>query len=178
MQQYIDTITDQRIKWIDGLRSDFTMIISYIYVSIYTEKVADDWEASYEDYFFSECIDFNGNVSCEDEMNNIEVREKIDYMRKMRLAEKTPKNDANFIKCINLAIMKLNESDPDDHALIQILENAKDYPFYIYDKKDIERDMKKMKCLMSKTLKNEWERVKKEVQKGGLVNGKRKNIFD
>ena len=36
----------------------------------------------------------------------------------------------------------------------------------------------KIRNMMSGILKCEWERVKKEVRKGGLVNGKRKNIFD
>lgn len=52
MQQYVDTITNERIKWIGKLRSDFSSIISYIFLTVYAEKDAEEWEENYEENFF------------------------------------------------------------------------------------------------------------------------------
>lgn len=107
-----------------------------------------------------------------------EVKDKIKEYQSMVRKTKSDADNSSFIRCIDSVIMKLNVQNENDKELIQILEDAKFLPFGLYDKKIIEAKMNKLKHLMRQTLKNEWERVKKEVQKGGLVNGKRKNIFD
>lgn len=177
MQQYVDTITSERIKWIGKLRSDFSSIISYIFLTVYVEKDAEEWEENFEENFFLEHDDPE-NISMEESIGFDEVKDKIREYQNMGKKTKSDANNSGFIKCIDSVIMKLNIQDENDKELIQILEDAKFLPFGLFDKKTIETKMNKLKHLMRQTLKNEWERVKKEVQKGGLVNGKRKNIFD
>lgn len=176
MQQYIDTITDQRIKWIDGLRQDFSKILSHLYLTVYLKSYAN----SEEEYFISQFnIDHadESQIDPEDDLNYNETLEIFKNMRNIG-KELACKDNVDFIRRIDLSIIKLNESDSDDLALIKVLEKAKEYIFGEYEKENIEHFIADIKKLMSKTLKNEWERVKKEVQKGGLVNGRRKNIFD
>ncbi|WP_405323889.1 hypothetical protein [Fibrobacter sp.] len=177
MQQYVNTITNERIKWIGTLRNDFSNIISYIFLTVYVEKDAEEWEENYEDNFFLEHDDPE-NISMEDDIEYREVKERIRAYQSMGRNVKNDRNNSNFIKCIDSVVMKLNDQDENDKELIHILEDAKFLPFGLYEKKTIEVKIKKIKNVMRKTLKNEWERVKKEVQKGGLVNGKRKKIFD
>ena len=176
MQQYVDTVTNERIKWISALRNDFSYIISYIYLAVYVEKSAEEWEENYEENFFLRHDDPE-DISVEENIEFAEVKDKIKSYQSMGMKERNDTNNSRYIKKIDSVVMKLNVYDENDKELIQILEDARFLPFGLYDRKTIETKIKKLKSIMRKTLKNEWERVKKEVQKGGLVNGRRKNIF-
>ena len=173
MKQYVDTITSERIKWICDLRNNFSEIISYLYLSTYVEKEADEWWDGYSEY-----LDQNELVTKDDALENLEIEEKLKRFSSMARKEITDENNVLFIKRIDALVMKLNDQDEDDEKLIQMLENAKMLPFSCLKKRDLENRIVELKRMMRLILKNEWERVKKEVQKGGLVNGKRKNIFD
>lgn len=168
MQKYIDVVTAQRIKWIGELRADFSAILSYVYLSTYIEDVADKWQ-----FVFDENVEeFYG-----DDEGYYSVLDNIKRLRHAKMSESTPENYAEFIRRIDLCILKLNPSDSRDEKLIEELEKFKLVPF---DHRPgiLKELLVKIRNTMSEILKCEWERVKKEVQKGGLVNGKRKNIFD
>ena len=168
MQKYIDVVTTQRIKWIGELRSDFSAILSYVYLSAYVEEVADKWQ-----FYFDECIeDFY------DDEGYYSVQDNIKRLRQAKTSESTPENYAEFIRRIDLCILKLNPSDSRDEKLVEELEKFKLVPFGDYEKGKLDKLLIKIRDMMTEILKIEWERVKKEVQKGGLVNGRRKNIFD
>lgn len=168
MQKYIDVVTAQRIKWIGELRADFSAILSYVYLSTYVEDVADKWQAN-----FDECSEeFYG-----DDEGFYSVQDNIKRLRHAKTSESTPENYAEFIRRIDLCILKLNPSDSRDEKLIEELENFKLLP-YDHQPGTLNELLIKIRDMMGEILKSEWERVKKEVRKGGLVNGKRKNIFD
>ncbi len=168
MQKYIDVVTVERIKWIGELRSDFSAILSYVYLSAYVEEVADKWQ-----FYFDECIeDFY------DDEGYYSVQDNIKRLRQAKTSESTPENYAEFIRRIDLCILKLNPSDSRDEKLVEELEKFKLVPFGDYEKGKLDKLLIKIRDMMTEILKIEWERVKKEVQKGGLVNGRRKNIFD
>ena len=167
MQKYIDVVTAQRIKWIGELRADFSAILSYVYVSTFADELADHWEfcrdENFEDYDDEWYYTLNDNIA---------------KLRQTRSSVLTPKNNAEFIRRIDLCILKLNRSDSKDFALLQELEKLKLVPFGDYEKGKLDKLLIKIRDMMGEILKDEWDRVKKEVRKGGLVNGKRKKIFD
>ena len=168
MQKYIDVVTAQRIKWIGELRADFSAILSYVYLSTYVEDVADKWQ-----FYIDECSEeFNG-----DDEGRYSAQANIKRLRHAKTSESTPENYAEFIRRIDLCILKLNPSDSRDEKLIKDLENFKLVP-YDHQSKTLKELLMKIRNMMSEILKCEWERVKKEVRKGGLVKKKRKNIFD
>jgi hypothetical protein len=173
MQQYVETITSERIKWISDLRNNFSEIISYLYLSVYVEKEGDEWWNEYTEY-----RDQNELVTRDDAEEDLEVSMKIKRFRDMARKETSDENNVLFIKRVDALIMKLNDQDEDDKKLIRMLGEAKTLPFFLFEKGEIINKIDELKKMMRLILKNEWERVKKEVQKGGLVNGKRKNFFN
>lgn len=176
MQKYIDVVTAQRIKWIYELRQDFSMIISHLYLIVYLKSYAESEEDEFVNQFN---IDHSNetDIDFEDSLYYDSMMDVFKNMRDIGSELSNNKNNIDFIRRIELSIMKLNEADPDDRALIESLEKAKKDIFYEPETKIVEEKIANLRGLMTRILKNEWERVKKEVQKGGLVNGRRKNIF-
>ena len=167
MQKYIDVVTAQRIKWIGELRADFSAILSYVYLSTYVEDVADKWQNNVEENIEEFFGDDEWYYSAKDNIKRLyDARTKS-----------TPENYAEFIRRTDLCILKLNPSDLRDEKLIEELEKLKLIP-YDHQPGTLNELLIKIRDMMGEILKSEWERVKKEVQKGGLVNGKRENIFD
>lgn len=177
MQKYIDVVTAQRIKWIYELRQDFSMIISHLYLIVYLRSYAEREEDEFVSQFNIDHSD-ETDIGFEDSLYYDSMMDVFKNMRDVGNELSNSKNNIDFIRRIELSIMKLNEADPDDSALIESLENAKKDIFYEPETEIVEKKIANLRGLMTKILKNEWERVKKEVQKGGLVNGKRKKIFD
>ena len=176
MQKYIDVVTAQRIKWIYELRQDFSMIISHLYLIVYLRSYAEREEDEFVSQFNIDHSD-ETDIGFEDSLYYDSMMDVFKNMRDVGNELSNSKNNIDFIRRIELSIMKLNEADPDDSALIESLENAKKDIFYEPKTEIVEKKIANLRGLMTKILKNEWERVKKEVQKGGLVNGRRKNIF-
>lgn len=166
MQKYIDVVTTQRLKWISELRNDFSDILSFLYSSTYVKELADHWDMMKDE------------VDDWDDESYHTVLDNIRKLRNMGSYESTSENIAQFIRKIELCKMKLNGNDPEDKLLIEKLEELKTIPFGDYLAGKLNPTLKDVRSMMSKILKNEWERAKLEVQKGGIVSGKRKNIFD
>lgn len=167
MQKYIDVVTVQRIKWIGELRSDFSEILSFIYSSTYVQELADKW-----DFYKDEVVE---EMSAE---HYATAEYNIKRLREMGKFEFQESKCIEYIKKIELCILKLNKADEEDAKLIKKLKEMRTIPFGDYRDGHLEEYMNETRDLMGWTLKKEWDRVKKEVKKGGLVNGKRKNIFD
>ena len=160
VQKYIDTITVQRIKWIDTLRNDFSDVISGIYISCYCEVKLKEYD------------DFMEHVGPDDQSQAYSLREYHDELNQLKDKLTSEINKIELIRKIDLSIMRLNQAD--DAKLISILEKSKDYVLSAgYDFHETEKFIKKLKSEMSIVLKYEWEKVKQEVKKGGIINDKR-----
>lgn len=150
-QKYIDTITRQRILWIDTLRSDFSDILAHIekirychYIEEHDLKVGFEEGSEDERYSYSEFIKLNNK-----EKNKLEVK------------------NYNITTKIELSILRLN--DKDDFELIKKLTGLKK----IYQERDYNRVnddlIVTLRGEIKKILKNEWEKVKSETIKGGII---------
>ena len=164
VQKYIDTITIQRIKWIDTLRNDLSDIISGIYLANYCEQRLNEYD------------EFMDNVGPETHEQQISLNKYGSKLKEFNNKLKSEINKIELIRKIDLSIMRLNQTD--DKKLIATLEEAKDYVLAgDNDLKKTEKFIRELRSEVSIVLKNEWEKVKQEVKKGGLINEKRKKTF-
>lgn len=160
VQKYIDTITMQRIKWIDTLRNDLSDIISGIYLVGYCEQKVKEYD------------DFMDNVGPDTREQAISLDKYGDELNELKNKLKSEINKIELIRKIDLSIMRLNQAD--DAKLIAALENSKVHVLTAdYDFNKIVGFIKELRTEVSIVLKNEWEKVKQEVKKGGLINEKR-----
>ena len=160
--KYVEIITGQRIRWIDVLRKDFSKILT---LAILLRRFNDQADSAKE---FEETDEFY-NLEPEERLEAYKELQDIKTNKKMIIKEATNRDTINTIE---LAILKLNEND--DKDLIEKLEILKT-AFLIKDYKPISDDfVYRLRILIKKLLKNEWEKVKKEVRKGGILNGKRR----
>lgn len=150
-QKYIDTVTNQRVKWIDTLRSDFSDIIAHSEMINYCHYIEQrDIHVGYEhdpnhpedEYDYK---DFVKNIN--NEKKNLELK------------------NFDIVAKIELSIMRLNETD--DIHLIKLLDDLKIY-FQSRDYEKIGNELtSKLRKEIKIILKNEWEKVKSETIKGG-----------
>ncbi len=157
-QKYIETVTNQRILWIDTLRNDFSQILSHTSTLRFCQKVEiDDKEVGYP----------GDDPSSEDLYEYNDFVRDISHEKKLRESK-----NYEIVTKIELSILRLN--DDDDINLIKDLEKLKRIyqgKYYLeIDDKYIERLRKNIK----KILKAEWEKVKQETVRGGLKR-ERKN---
>lgn len=158
--KYVETITDQRIKWIDTLRNDFSKVLT---LAVLLRRFNDSAESA--EYF----EETNEYYELEPE-DRYEVDEEISEIRKKRKILIKESTDRETINTIELAILRLNEND--DKVLIDKLEVIKNgFLKKEYDK-ITDKFVENLRYLIKELLKKEWERVKFEVRKGGFVNVK------
>jgi hypothetical protein len=160
--KYIETITQQRIKWIDTLRNDFSEILAQSVVLKFTYDVKEmDELVGQPDNISSPLEQFQYDEFVSDNINELSIREKNNFI---------------IISKIELAILRLN--DKDDIELLKILKLLKKL---VLSKRYTEIDdglLDKLRNSIKILLKNEWEKVKKEVTKGGNLIASKKKLSD
>lgn len=153
-QKYIDTVTKQRILWIDTLRNDFSCILAHIEKIRYCKKVEE--------------IDIN--VGFEPQEGSQNEQFEYDEFTKSNQDEKKKLEAQNYeiSTKIELSILRLNDND--DELLIRKLTKLKK----IYQERNyIEVDdnlIVDLRNEIKKILKTEWEKVKLETIRGGFIN--------
>jgi len=157
--KYIETITNQRIKWIETLRNDLSRIVTFavLYKRFKEDAEATAWWVESDEYFR---LDPQERSDTDEEIENIKDKRK-------RIISEVKKSEN--INVIELAIIRLNETD--DIVLIQKLEALKQA--FLLNKEEIVTDdfIIELRNEIKKLIKVEWERVKLEVRKGGNING-------
>lgn len=145
-QKYVDTITSQRILWLETLRKDFSIIFSFI-SNIYRFQI---FKMSY----FEKDLTSGSNDSTISAIFDLNLRAANEFF------EKLPINSIEIIEKIHLLILRLNPVD--DAALISKLNDIKNslesLEYYNFNSSF----MLDIRNTAHKTLKNEWEKVKKE----------------
>jgi hypothetical protein len=153
-QKYIDTVTKQRILWIDTLRNDFSCILAHVEKIRYCRKIEE--------------IDIN--VGFEPENGSEVERFEYDEFIKLNQEEKKKLEIQNYEISTKIELSILGLNDNDDDYLIRILTKLKK----IYQERnygDVNDDLIiTLRNEIKKILKAEWEKVKKETIKGGLIN--------
>lgn len=160
--KYIDTITSERIKWIQIVREDFNELISSILIHIHNsdylnnlrdDKISQDLTESLvgayrdpTDELLQEKSRLNQNIE------NIENA----FLKTLTRSEITSK--ALLIK------LKLNPRD--DYEIINELEKiANFFSDYSKEMKELEIDLNSVVLKIQYLLKREWDKVKDEVKR-------------
>jgi len=162
LQKYIDTITTQRIKWIESLRVDLSAVLAGLYLLKYYNEIESNYEAFRQmpdyGYYEDEAVweyESNANKAIE-RFSKLKDEPKLEIMQK-----------------IDTAILRLNQED--DIHLIELLENARRRiatdNYLSPDSDDYIKDIRQ-ECAM--IFKKEWEKVKLETMKGVMKNGKKR----
>jgi len=153
--KYIDTITSERIKWIDIIRNEVTNIIVNINftLKIYSENIKD---REYEINNYEQ----NPEVQLETQLRYFD-----DKTSNALLKEKPIWSESDFVKYLYLLKLRLNPKE--DIEIIEII----DYFIKFYNDSEfksaveIPEVQKKINLLIDKTqklLKQEWEKIKQE----------------
>ena len=166
--KYIDTITSERIKWLETIRNEVSNIITNIHftLKIYSDNIKDR----------------------ESEINSYENNIEAQYEAQMRYFD-TPTSSAlgqkkdiwsqsDFIWFLHLFKLRLNPIE--DKKIIEIIDYfIKFYAESEYkSSKEIPEAKEKVKQLVEQTqelLKLEWEKVKDETS-GNIKKRKQKSV--
>jgi hypothetical protein len=165
LTKYIDTITNQRIKWVDCLRVDLSKILSLAKLS----KEYSQTTESVENYLNSPESD---EMDYED---RLELDESLSDLRKNKNLVLSKIQDIETLHLIDLVLLKLNTID--DCSLIMSLESLQEIilhrNYHLINNELIKSLQNESKLL----LKNEWERIKQETKNGREASKKRKIKF-
>jgi len=160
--KYIDTVTSERIKWLDIIRNEVTIIITNIHftLKIYSENIKDRENAiqNYED-----------NIDAQ-----IEAQTRFfDTPTSSALGQKKEIwSQSDFIRSLNIFKLRLNPKE--DNVIIEII----DYFIKFYAESEyksaneIPEARKRIELLISQIqelLKQEWEKVKKESKDENII---------
>ena len=177
--KYIDTITSERIKWLEIIRSEITIIIENIHftlevysrdISVKDANIYDEINALLQDEH-QKSIDSNPpeediivNVSnielLEDERKDLTFLTSSALMKKENIW-----SSSDFVKHLSLFKLRLNPEE--DKGIIQILNYF--IKFYTEEERksaseivEAKKNVEKLIVQTQRLLKNEWDKVKKE----------------
>lgn len=153
--KYIDTITSERIKWLDTIRNEVTNIITNIHftLKIYSDDIKDR-ENQIKNYEEDIDAQYEAQLRYFDTTTSSALGEKKEIW-----------SQSDFIKQLYLFKLRLNPDE--DIKIIEIL----DYFIRFYaeseykSSKEIPEARENIKKLIAHTqtiLKDEWEKIKKE----------------
>jgi len=161
--KYIDTITTERIKWIQVVRTDLTELVSSIMIHLKNTNYL------IELINLKDQKDDDNHVKDRDP-DSFSINELTDYSdltRNIKNAENALNKVLTRSEIVNKAtLLKLRFNPIEDSEIISLLnlviENFADYSKQI---KDIQININELTDKSQKVLKREWEKVKREVNK-------------
>jgi len=150
--KYIETITSERIKWLEIIRREVTDLITNIYftLKIYSSKIADLHELSNnEPPTTNYSLSFNAMTGIAFSLRTTAWSES-DFILKLNLLKLrlNPKNDKEILDIIDYFIKFYCDSDNKSEEEVS---RAKLH-------------VEKLLILFQGVLKNEWEKCKKETR--------------
>jgi len=161
--KYIDTITNERIKWIQIVRADLTELVSALLIHYKNTEYLNDMinEKEQQDYT-------NYVISREpDSYENEELRDYSELQKNIENAQIDFKKVLSRSEIVNKAILlKLRFNPYEDMDIINQLNIVIDnYADYSKKTKDIMIDINELTNKSQQVLKREWDKVKHEVDK-------------
>ena len=161
--KYIDTITNERIKWIQIVRADLTELVSALLIHNKNTEYLNDLinEKEQQDYT-------NYVISREpDSYENEELRDYSELQKNIENAQIDFKKVLSRSEIVNKAILlKLRFNPYEDMDIINQLNIVIDnYADYSKKTKDIMIDINELTNKSQQVLKREWDKVKHEVDK-------------
>lgn len=160
--KYIDTITSERIKWIQLVRSDLTELVSSILIH---QKNTDHLNDLIEDKIIQD-DEISFSFRDPDSFAPYELAKINDLQRDIDQTEKIIKAVMTRNEIVNKAILlrfcfNSNEDSEIISQLNLIIDNFADSSIKM---KDLKIDIVELTEKAQQVLKNEWEKVKSEVR--------------
>ncbi len=160
--KYIDTITSERIKWIQLVRSDLTELVSSILIH---QKNTDHLNDLIEDKIIQD-DEISFSFRDPDSFTPYELAKINDLQRDIDQTEKIIKAVMTRNEIVNKAILlrfcfNSNEDSEIISQLNLIIDNFADSSIKM---KDLKIDIVELTEKAQQVLKNEWEKVKSEVR--------------
>lgn len=161
--KYIDTIVNERIKWIQIVRADLTELVSALLIHDKNTEYLSDMINKKERQDNANRVESRESDSYEDE----ELREYSELKRNIENAQIEFKKVLSRSEIVNKAILlKLRFNPDEDSDIIDQLNNViDDYADYSKKPKDIMNVIKELTAKSQQVLKREWDKVKSEVDK-------------
>ena len=157
--KYIDIVTTERIKWIECVRNDFSLLISSI-------LIIRENEAKYHEIKFeAERIGYVRNITNRDYLEDDELSSDYDtdkLLSNMNLLLKKCLTPAEVVLKSTQLQLKLNPNE--DSGVIKSLELiSNEFSKASFKKEDSKIQLEQLINSVQSLLKREWKRVKDEV---------------
>lgn len=157
--KYIDTVTAERIKWIETVRNDFSLLISSILI------IRENEEKYHEIKFEAERIGYVRNITNRDYLEDDELSSDYDtdkLLSNMNLLLKKCLTPAEVVLKSTQLQLKLNPNE--DTGIIKSLELiSNEFSNASFKKADSKIQLEQLINSVQSLLKREWKRVKDEV---------------
>ncbi|WP_439185844.1 hypothetical protein [Carboxylicivirga taeanensis] len=164
--KYIDTITSERIKWIEKLRDDLSTLTSWITIFVSNNKYLNQLIDESEEL---EHQDFQTNPH-EDEPWPMIMKEMADNKgeQNMLVSELKGVSRLRIIEKIHLIKLRLNPND--DIRAIELLDILLEFftppKFETKKSEEVNNAIKEFITISQQILKDEWDKIKTETKKG------------
>ena len=164
--KYIDTITTERIKWIEKLRDDLSLLTSWITIYNSNHQFLNKLIQNYE-----ELDNYEKETNPhEDEPWPLIIKDMSDNKSKQNFVVNELKGVTRQKIIEKIYLLKLRLNPGDDTNVILLLDELLEYftPSE-FDCNNYDMINKKIGVLISlsqQILKSEWDKVKKEAKKG------------
>jgi len=157
--KYIDTVVTERIKWIESVRTDFSLLITSILI------IRENEEKYHEIKFEAERIGYVRNITNRDYLEDDELSSDYDadkLLSNMDLLLEKCLTPADVVLKSTQLQLKLNPND--DRAVIKSLELiSSEFSNASFKKAESKIKLDELIHSAQSLLKREWKRVKDEV---------------
>jgi len=157
--KYIDIVTTERIKWIESVRNDFSLLISSILI------IRENEEKYHEIKFESERVGYVRNITNQDDFDDSQLSSDYDtdkLISNMDLLLKKCLTPAEVILKATQLQLKLNPNE--DSGVIKSLELiSNEFSKASFKKADSKIQLEQLINSVQSLLKREWKKVKDEV---------------
>ena len=165
--QYVQTITTERIKWIENLRLDLSTLASWITIYIHNQKNICELDVKYESLMENGYYDHDGEMFLPNPIDNDEIRE-IGTKTESYSKELESISKVKIIDKIHLIKLRLNINE--DTEIMQMLDNLlTNVVLSDFQISEFQKSKNVLDQFISSSqiiLKAEWDKVKKETRKG------------
>ncbi len=164
--KYIDTITTERIKWIEKLRDDLSLLTSWITIYNSNHQFLNKLIQNYE-----ELDNYEKETNPhEDEPWPLIIKDMSDNKSKQNFVVNELKGVTRQKIIEKIYLLKLRLNPGDDTNVILLLDELLEYftpsEFDCNNYDMINKKIGELISLSQQILKSEWDKVKKEAKKG------------
>jgi len=159
--KYIETITSERIKWIESVRNDFSILITSISI------IRNNQGKYHSVKFESERLAYANHLTMKDNHDDEELYSDYESQRlisEIDIALKKCLSPAEIVMKSTQLQLKLNpDKDIDIYSILVLISS--EFSQVDFNIKESKIDLSNLVVLVQRLLKSNWNKVKQEVKK-------------